>query len=387
MPLTIGVPLEKAPGERRVSLVPAHIPTLLTAGFQVLIEPGAGAAAGYPDAEYVAKGAVAASSRKDLFAKSDVILAVRSGAAQPQDSVADAKLYREGQILIGMLDPWQAHESFKVLLEKKATAFAMELIPRTTRAQAMDVLSSQANLSGFKGVIMAADLLPKIFPMMMTAGGTITPAKVFVLGAGVAGLQAIATAKRLGALVSAFDVRSAAKEQVESLGAKFITFDVGDASAAGGYAKELTPEQQAKQKELMAEYLRKQGIDVIVSTAAIPGRPSPKLITEAMVQSLAPGSVIIDLASERGGNCELTVPGETVVRHGVTVVGPLGVPSRAAYHASQLYSKNISTFLLNLLNKEKQLVVNKEDDIVAATLITHQGKPGNEKNAAALGLV
>jgi NAD(P) transhydrogenase subunit alpha len=250
----------------------------------------------------------------------------------------------------------------------------------------MDVLSSQANLSGYKGVLLAGDLLPKIFPMMMTAGGTITPTKVFVLGVGVAGLQAIATAKRLGALVSAFDVRSAVREQVESLGAKFIAFEVGDASAAGGYAKELTPEQQNRQKELMADYLRTQGIDIIISTAAIPGRPSPKLITEAMVKSMAQGSVIIDLASERGGNCELTEPGKIVVKHGVSISGPINVPSQVAYHASQLYSKNITTFLLSLIDKEKNLVVNKEDDIVAATLLTWKGQPGSEKIAKTLGL-
>lgn len=375
MALTIGVPKETAPGERRVALVPSHVPPLVQAGFSVLIEPGAGDAAGYPDAEFVAKGAGVAP-RSELLTKADWFLTVRA---------LDVPAAREGQGVIGLMDPWQPHPVFDAWRAAKVTAFAMELIPRTTRAQAMDVLSSQANLSGFKGVILAAELLPKIFPMMMTAGGTITPAKVFVLGAGVAGLQAIATAKRLGALVSAFDVRAAAREQVESLGAKFITFDVGDASAAGGYAKELTPEQQAQQKTLMADYLAKQGIDVIVSTAAIPGRPSPKLITEAMVKSMNPGSVIVDLASERGGNCELTVPGETVVRHGVTVCGPLNVPSRAAFHASQLYSKNLSTFLFHLLTKEKQLVVNREDDIVAATLVTIGGGLGNEKVAVSLG--
>ena len=387
MPGKIGVPKESAPGERRVALVPAHVPALLQAGFTVQIETGAGVLSGYPDAEYLAKGAAITAKRAELLKDSDVLLTVRSAAADPASGQSDAKALHEGQILIGLLEPWQANPAFKTLLDRKVTAFSMELIPRTTRAQAMDVLSSQANLSGFKGMIMAADLLPKIFPMMMTAGGTITPAKVFVLGAGVAGLQAIATARRLGALVSAFDVRAAAKEQVESLGAKFITFEVGDASAAGGYAKELTPEQQTQQKELMADYIKKQGIDVIVSTAAIPGRPSPKLITEAMVKSMNPGSVIVDLASEKGGNCELTIPGENVLRHGVTVCGPLNVPSRAAFHASQLYSKNISTFFFNLLTKEKQLQVNQADDIVAATLVTIGGRPGSEKIATALGLV
>lgn len=375
MALTIGVPKETAPGERRVALVPAHVPALTQAGFAVLVEPGAGDGAGYPDAEYTAKGATL-TPRDALVAKADWFLAVRA---------VDVPAQREGQGVIGLMDPWQPHPAFDAWKAAKVTAFAMELIPRTTRAQAMDVLSSQANLAGFKGVILAAEKLPKIFPMMMTAGGTITPAKVFVLGAGVAGLQAIATAKRLGALVSAFDVRAAAKEQVESLGAKFLTFDVGDASATGGYAKELTPEQQAKQKDLMAEYLAKQGIDVIVTTAAIPGRPSPKLITEAMVKSMNPGSVIVDLASERGGNCELTTPGVTSVHFGVTICGPLNVPSMAAFHASQLYSKNLSTFLFHLLTKDKQLVVNRDDDIVAATLVTIAGGLGNEKVATSLG--
>jgi NAD(P) transhydrogenase subunit alpha len=372
----IGVPRERASGERRVALVPAHVPDLVKAGLEVLFEPGAGEAAGYPDAEYTAKGATAAGSFDDLVGRCDGLAVVQ---------LPEVKAFREGQLLVGMLDPWGPKPEFTSLHAKKATVFSLELLPRTTRAQAMDVLSSQANLAGYKGLLMAAGLLPKIFPMMMTAGGTLTPAKVFVLGAGVAGLQAIATAKRLGAVVSAFDVRAAAREQVESLGARFVTFEVGDASAAGGYAKELTAEQQALQKTLMAEYLKKQGIDVIVSTAAIPGRPSPKLITEAMVQSLAPGSVIVDLASERGGNCELTVPGQTVVKYGVTICGPLNVPSLAAFHASQLYSKNLSTFLLHL-TKDKQVTVNREDDLVAATLVTHLGLPGNDKVAPILGL-
>jgi NAD(P) transhydrogenase subunit alpha len=372
----IGIPRERAAGERRVSVVPAHIPDLVKAGLEVLFEPGAGEAAGYPDADYTAKGATAAASFDDLVDRADGLLAVQ---------LPEVSRFREGQFLAGMFDPWTPRPAFHRLQEVRATVFSLELLPRTTRAQAMDVLSSQANLAGYKGLLLAAGLLPKIFPMMMTAGGTLTPAKVFVLGAGVAGLQAIATARRLGAVVSAFDVRAAAREQVESLGARFVTFDVGDASATGGYAKELTPEQQALQKNLMAEYLKKQGIDVIVSTAAIPGRPSPKLITEAMVQSLAPGSVIVDLASERGGTCELTVPGETVLRHGVTVCGPLNVPSTAAFHASQLYSKNLCTFLLPL-TKDQRPAVDRGDDLVAATLVTHEGLPGNDKVAAILGL-
>jgi NAD(P) transhydrogenase subunit alpha len=374
--------LERSPGERRVALVPSHVGSLVKSGFEVCIEKGAGEASGYTDASYQAVGVTIVPDAASVWKGSDIVLTVRSGAASSVPP--DPSWLKPGQIVIGMMDPWAPHESFGALLKAGVSAFSMELIPRTTRAQAMDVLSSQANLAGYKGVLLAAELLPKMFPMSMTAAGTIIPAKVFVLGAGVAGLQAIATARRLGSVVSAFDVRAAVKEQVQSLGAKFVEFDVGDASGSGGYAKELTPEQQAKQKELMAAYVSE--IDVIVSTAAIPGRPSPKLITEAMVKSMAPGSVIVDLASEKGGNCELTEPGKTVVKHGVTICGPLNIASTVSFHASQLYSKNITTFLLNLVNKEKQLVIDPKDDIVAATLLTYQGKAGSEKLATVLGL-
>lgn len=377
----IGIPLERSEGERRVALVPAHVGPLVKAGFEIVVEKGAGEASGYPDSAYQAAGASLATASA-VWKDSTIVLTVRSGGAST--AALNTAWLHSGQIVIGMMDPWSPHGSFAAFLKAGVSAFAMELIPRTTRAQAMDVLSSQANLAGYKGALLAAELLPKMFPLSMTAAGTIIPAKVFVLGAGVAGLQAIATTRRLGAVVSAFDVRSAVREQVQSLGAKFVEFDVGDASGAGGYAKELTPEQQAKQKELMAAYVK--DIDVIISTAAIPGRPSPKLITEAMVKSMPGGSVIIDLASERGGNCELTEPGKTVVKHGVTICGPLHIASTVSYHASQLYSKNITTFLLNLVNKEKQLVINQADDIVAATLLTHLGKPGSEKLAGILGL-
>ena len=377
----VGIPLERSQGEKRVALIPSHVGSLLKSGFEVVVEPGAGAASGYPDTQYTAAGAALADAA-EIWKSSNVVLTVRSGAALSPD--VDAKWFRQGQIVIGTMDPWAPHKTFAAYQKAGVSAFAMELIPRTTRAQAMDVLSSQANLAGYKGALLAAELLPKMFPLSMTAAGTIVPAKVFVLGAGVAGLQAIATAKRLGSVVSAFDVRAAVKEQVQSLGSKFVEFDVGDASGTGGYAKELTPEQQSRQKELMAAYVK--DIDVIISTAAIPGRPSPKLITEAMVKSMPPGSVIIDLASERGGNCELTEPGKTAVKHGVTIVGPLNIASTVAFHASQLYSKNITTFLLNLVNKEKTVVIDPSDDIVAATLLTHQGKPGSEKLASILGL-
>lgn len=383
MPIIAGVPRETTPGERRVALVPAHIPGLVKTGFEVWVETGAGLASGYPDGEYQDKGAKIVKSYKEIADGAQVILTVRAGAADSEGE-SRAQGLKAGQVVIGTMDPWASHGSFSTYQKNQVTAFAMEWVPRTTRAQAMDVLSSQANLAGYKGVLMAAELLPKMFPMMMTAAGTIVPAKVFVLGAGVAGLQAIATARRLGAVVSAFDVRSAVKEQVESLGAKFVAFDVGDASGEGGYAKELTPEQQAKQKQLMAEYVK--DIDVIITTAAIPGRPSPKLITEAMVKSMPAGSVIIDLASEKGGNCELTEPGKIVVKHNVTISGPLNVASTVAFHASQMYSKNLCNFLALLVTKEKQLVINKEDDIVAAALVTQGGAAGNDRAAQILGL-
>ncbi|OHD11398.1 MAG: NAD(P) transhydrogenase subunit alpha [Spirochaetes bacterium GWB1_48_6] len=383
MPIIAGVPKEATPGERRVALVPAHVPSLVKAGLEIWVEAGAGLLSGYPDEEYSEKGAKIVDSFKTIADQAQIVLTVRSGAADAQGRV-HAQALKPEQVIIGTMDPWGPHEAFDNLQKNKVTVFAMEWVPRTTRAQAMDVLSSQANLAGYRGVLMGADLLPKMFPMMMTAAGTIVPAKVFILGAGVAGLQAIATARRLGAVVSAFDVRSAVKEQVESLGAKFVSFDIGDASGAGGYAKELTPEQQVKQKQLMAEYVK--DIDVIVTTAAIPGRPSPKLITEEMVKSMPAGSVIVDLASEKGGNCELTEPGKTVVKHNVTIAGPLNVPSTVAYHASQMYSKNICNFLGLLINKEKALVINKDDDIVAATLVTMNGLPGSERASTTLGL-
>lgn len=385
MSVIVGIPKETARNERRVALVPAHIPVLKKSGCEVIVETGAGAQAGYPDNLYVEKGARLVS-RAEVLSRSDLVLAVRTASADPEGGTPLAGLLREGAYLAALLDPWQAHDSFTVLSSRKITAFSLELVPRTTRAQAMDVLSSQANLAGYRGVLLAATLLPKLFPMLMTAAGTLVPAKVFVLGAGVAGLQAIATARRLGAVVSAFDVRAAVREQVQSLGAKFVEFDLGDASGDGGYAKALTPEQEAMQKRLLAEYIAREGIDVIITTAAIPGKPSPKLVTEEMVQSLAPGSVIVDLASERGGNCTLTRPGETVSVHGVTIAGPLGIASDLACHASQLYSKNITTFAGLLLDREGNLVLNRQDEIIAGSLVLENGQPATEQIARMLGL-
>lgn len=375
---------ERQADESRVALVPAHLAPLVKFGHTVQVETGAGLLSGYTDAEYKAKGATIIENGQGALGEADVVLAVRAAGADAAGTIQGTAL-KEGTVVIAMMDPYQPHETYTQFIHKKTSSFALELIPRITRAQSMDVLSSMANLAGYKGVLLAAEHLPKIFPMMMTAAGTVTPAKVFVLGAGVAGLQAIATARRLGAVVSAFDVRPAVKEQVESLGAKFVEFDLGSgAEGSGGYAKELTEEQKKRQQELMQDYVA--GMDVIISTAAVPGRPSPKLITREMVKRMAPGSVIVDLASERGGNCELTKPGQVIREEDVTIVGPLNLAATMAFHASQLYSKNITTFLALLMNKEGQLSINTGDEVVAGCLLTHQGMVGSEKIAKTLGL-
>ncbi len=381
--MKIGVPKEQHALETRVALVPAHIAGLIKAGHAIQIETNAGAAAGFPDDAYVKAGAHV-TDRKTILSESEIVLAVRAGSADGDHSLKDAAIQKEGQVLIAMMDPYQAHESFKIYKEKQISSFSLELIPRITRAQSMDVLSSMASLAGYLGVLQAAENLPKMFPMMMTAAGTVVPAKVFVLGAGVAGLQALATAKRLGSVVSAFDVRPAVKEQVESLGARFVEFDLGSAEGQGGYAKELSDEQKKKQQEKLIAYAK--DIDVIISTAAIPGRPSPKLISEEMVKAMAPGSVIMDLAAERGGNCVLSQPGKTIVAHGVTIMAPLNLAARLANTASQLFSKNISTFLGLFFDKEKNFSINLEDEIIAACILTHAGKGANEKNSQTLGI-
>ncbi len=373
--MKIGVPGESFPGERRVSLVPSHVPGLTKAGFEVLVEPGAGEQSGYLDAEYEAKGAKMVPNVRET---ADLLLTVRAAAA----SGDTAPSVRDSQIIIGFLDPWAPHESFKTYLAKSVTSFSMELIPRITRAQSMDALSSMANLAGYRSALLAAEALPKMFPMMMTAAGTIVPAKAFVIGVGVAGLQAIATTKRLGAVVSAYDVRPAVKEQVESLGAKFVEMDLETAEGSGGYAREMNEEFYLKQRELMGEVIQES--DVVITTAAIPGKPSPVLVTEEMVKLMQPGSVIVDLATERGGNCELSEAGSTVVKHGVTIVGPANIPSALASNASQLYSKNITTFLMNMV-KDGEITIDVEDEIVAATLVTRGGEIPNETTRERIG--
>lgn len=366
--MNIGVPRELFPGERRVSLVPAHVPVLTKAGLDVMVERGAGEASGYLDKQYQEKGATIVD---EVRSQADVLLTVRAGAANGESDPGPGK---EGQTIIGYLDPYAPHKSFDAYRQKNITAFSMELIPRITRAQSMDALSSMANLAGYRAAILGAEALPRMFPMMMTAAGTIVPAKAFIIGVGVAGLQAIATTRRLGALVSAYDVRPAVKEQVQSLGAKFIEFDLESAEGSGGYAKEMGEEFYRRQRELMGDVLAE--MDLVITTAAIPGKKSPVLVTGEMVKRMQPGSVIVDLATERGGNCELSEAGKTVVKHGVTIVGPLNIPSALAFNASQLYSKNITTFLAAML-KDGALMIDTKDEIMAATLVTHQGQIPN----------
>ncbi len=380
--MIIGVPKEQTANETRVALVPQHIPALIKKGYKVVIEKGAGDAAGYLDEVYKDKGADLTSSFDELAKQVDILLTVRAGAAASNGASMAEKL-KKNQIVIGMLEPYQKDEAFKMLLNKSVTSFSMERIPRTTRAQSMDVLSSMANLAGYASAIIGADKSPKIFPMMMTAAGTIPPANVFVLGVGVAGLQAIATAKRLGAVVSAYDVRSEVKEQVLSLGAKFVEFDLESAEGEGGYAKKMDDAFYARQRELMKEELANK--DVVITTANIPGRKAPILITEAMVKAMPQGSVIVDLAAERGGNCELTEPGKTVKVHGVNIVGPLNLPAELVFNASMLYSKNITTFLANLWQKENDEAINWDDDIVQATVVTHEGSIPNEQVKELIG--
>ena len=376
--MIVGVPKETFFGERRVALVPVSAAVLVKAKLVVEIEQGAGSEAGFADEMYAAAGAKIVESRQELFVDSDVILQVRALGANPSGWQEDIRLAHSGQVLIATMDALSGPEPALAAAKQGITTFALDLVPRITRAQAMDVLSSQANLAGYKAVILAADSLMKIFPMLMTAAGTITPARVFVVGAGVAGLQAIATARRLGAVVSAYDVRPVAKEQVESLGARFVQLpvDTGTAQDAGGYAKSLGPEFYAKQAALMARVIAES--DVVITTAAVPGQKAPILITREMVEQMQPGSVVVDMAAERGGNCELTRPGETVCIAGVSVLGPLNIPSSLAHHASQLFGKNITTFLLNIV-KDAALNIDTADEIVAETMLTHGGELVNKK--------
>jgi len=382
--MIVGIVKESFPNEARVAMVPSLLPQLAKAGVEVVIESGAGEAAGFLDKEYSAKGAKLVSSRPEVFAKADLIAQVRALGANPEKGRADLEYIRDGQVIVGMCEPLTEHNSNQALAEKGATLFSMEMMPRITRAQSMDVLSSMATIAGYKAVLIAANELPKMFPMMMTAAGTIAPARVFVVGAGVAGLQAIASAKKLGAIVEAYDVRPAVKEQVESLGGKFVELELETDTAedAGGYAKELGEDFYRKQREMMNKVIA--GSDVVITTAAIPGKKAPILVTRDMVEGMHRGSVVVDLAAERGGNCELTVPGERVDHEGVVILGPLNIPSDVPYHASQMYSKNVTTFLLHLV-KDGELVVDLEDEITKGTLITRDGAVVHERVLEARG--
>ena len=376
--MIVGVPRETYPGERRVALVPAVIPSLAKAGFQVVVEAGAGAEAGYPDADYSARGAQVLPGRGDVFQAADIIVQVLCYGSNDKTGQEDLGLMRPGQVLIGFLRPMGSIETIRDIANKGVTSFSVELMPRTTRAQSMDALSSMATVCGYKAVILAADTLPRLFPMLTTAAGTITPARVLVIGAGVAGLQAIATARRLGAVTSAYDLRPAAKEQVQSLGGRFVELPVEakDAEDARGYARAQDETFYQRQRELLGRVVAES--DVVITAAVIPGKKSPMLVTKEMVASMAPGSVIVDLASERGGNCELTRGGERVVEHGVTIIGSFNLASTVPYHASQMYARNLSAFLLHLV-KDGQVQLNMSDEIFRDTLVTQGGDVVNAR--------
>src|SRR4051794_8396380 len=367
--MTVGIPRETWPGETRVALNPPGVAALRKARLEVIVEENAGTAAGFTDAAFREAGAQIAS-RASVFSTADIILQVR---AVP----AELSMLRSGQTVIGFADPLGSPEAVDAIARTGATAFSMELMPRITRAQSMDALSSMATIAGYKGVLLAANHLPRMFPMLMTAAGTISPAHVFIVGAGVAGLQAIASARRLGARIEAYDVRPAVKEQVQSLGARFVELPLesADSEDKGGYAKAQDESFYRRQREMMLKVVA--GSDVVITTALIPGKRAPILVTTEMVEAMQPGSVVVDLAAERGGNCELTTPDETVVHKGVTIIGPSNPASMVPYHASQMYSKNITTFLMHLLGKDgasqPALPINTDDEITRETLLTHQG--------------
>lgn len=383
--MKVAVLRETYPGERRVALIPAVAPALAKIGWQMLVDPGAGVAAGFTDKMYLDKGALVAGDRAGAIRDADAVVQVRTLGANLDAGRGDLQLFKPGQLVIGMADPLGQPQAVKELADRRVTLFALELIPRITRAQSMDVLSSMATIAGYKAVLLAANHLPKLFPMLMTAAGTVTPAKVLVIGAGVAGLQAIATSRRLGAVVSAYDVRAAVKEQIESLGAKFVELPVeaGDAEDKGGYAKALSEEQQQRQRDALARVIGE--MDVVITTAAIPGKRSPVLVTADAVRRMAPGSVIVDLAAERGGNCELTRADETVVDHGVTILGPTNLASEIPQHASQMFAKNVTT-LLQLLTNKGELDLDLKDEVIRETLAAKDGQVQNPRIREMLGL-
>lgn len=376
MGLKVGILKETAPDERRVAMTPKVVDMLTKIGAEVSIERGAGVKAGFLDADYESKGVRVLPTAEDVRAASDLLLTVK---------VPDATGFQPRHMVIGFCDPLSEPQRAAAFAETGATLFAVEMIPRITRAQSMDALSSMASIAGYKAVVLAAAALPRMFPMMMTAAGTIPSARVLVLGAGVAGLQAIATARRLGAIVMGYDVRSAVKEQIESLGAKFLTITIeGSGEGEGGYAKQLTETQLRSQRDQMTAAVREQ--DVVITTAAVPGRKAPILLTKEMVYAMAPGSVVVDIAAERGGNCELTKAGETVDVNGVQVIGPVNLPSTVPFHASQMYARNLATFVKSIVT-DKQWNIDMNDEVVRETTVARAGKIVNPKVQALLGTV
>jgi H+-translocating NAD(P) transhydrogenase subunit alpha len=370
--LLVGVPRETFPAETRVALVPTVIPVLVKAGMDVVVEKGAGEAAGFPDDAYTEHGATI-GKRRDVF-DADIVAQVRTCGANPDAGSDDIERFHADQVIIGMADPLICPRGVLQAAERKVTAFAMDFVPRIARAQAMDVLSSQATVVGYKAVLIAAERLPKMFPMLTTAAGTVPPAQVFVIGAGVAGLQAIATARRLGAVVQGYDVRPAAQEDIESLGGRAVLLPLGpgDAQDESGYARELGPEFYRRQQELLAQVVA--GVDVVITTALIPGKVAPVLITADAVARMQPGSVIIDCAAERGGNCELTRANKRVVTENrITILGPTNIASSVPHEASQMYAKNMAAFLINLV-KDGELEIDLEDEIIKGTLVTRAGE-------------
>jgi NAD(P) transhydrogenase subunit alpha len=383
--MLVGIVKETFPGERRVALVPSIIPALANAGCQVLLQSGAGDEAGYPDRQYAEQGGRIAGSRADVFGQADALVQVMGYGANPESGRADLALLRPGQILVGFHDPLAAAAAMREIAATGATVFAMELMPRITRAQSMDALSAMSTVTGYKAVLLAASALPRMFPMLMTAAGTITPARALVIGAGVAGLQAIATARRLGAVVSGYDVRPAAREQVQSMGARFVELplEAADAEDARGYARAQDEAFYRRQRDLLGRAVAES--DVVITTAAVPGRRAPVLLTDDMVAGMAPGSVVVDLAADRGGNCALTRPGETVVAHGVAVLGPLNLATTVPHHASLLYARTAAAFLRHL-GTEGQWGRNRDDEITRGTLVVTRGEIVHPRVRQALGL-
>ena len=383
--MKIGVPSETFPGERRVALVPDSVSLLSKLKHEVIVQAGAGVLAGYPDDVYKGKGATIATDRAEVFRSADAIAQVMGYGANAEAGRADLDMMRDGQIMIAMFDPLSAPDKVKELAERKVISFSLELMPRITRAQSMDVLSSMATIAGYKAVLMAANAAPRMFPLLMTAAGTVSPAHVLIVGAGVAGLQAISTARRLGAVVQAYDVRPAVKEQIESLGAKFVEMDLetGDAQDKGGYAKDLGDDFLRKQRELMTKVVAENHI--VITTAAIPGKKSPVIVTAEMVRGMQPGSVIVDLAAERGGNCELTKPDETVVEYGVTILGPCNLSSTIPFHASQMFARNVVTFIKEI-SKDGAFALDMENEVHAGTLLTRDGEVLHARIRELLGM-